>query len=133
MEQIETMNITERLIRKYIKEPSDLDMERYDYYIENGMDKSMIAPLPEAQFDVFYAYISDNLKNQSCMKEISESIRDDVIKDYDYSMRKSILDYVLLNNEERKRVKIEWVPRPFILKYLTLRTLAIKYYLTKFN
>jgi dynein heavy chain len=116
MEQLETMNYTEKQINKYIREPSEIDMERYNYYIQNGLDKSMIAPLPEAQFDVFYGYISQKLKSQPCMKEISESIRDDVIKDYDFSMRKSILDYVLLNNEERKRVKIEWVPRPFVLK-----------------
>ncbi len=117
MEQLETMNQIEKQINKYIGEPSELDLERYEYYIHNGLDKSMIAPLSESQFDVFYGLISLKLKSQPCMKQISESIQNDVIIDYDYSMRKSIVDYVLLNNEERKRIKIDWVPRSFILKY----------------
>lgn len=116
MEQIESINFTQRILNRYVQDPSEIDLERYDFYIHNGIDKSMIAALPEAQFDVFYGYISEKLKMQSCMKEISESIREDVTKDYDYSMRKTILDYILLNKEERKRLKIEWVPRPFVSK-----------------
>ncbi len=115
-EQIETMEIIESTINKIIKEPSEIDSERYQYYIENGLDKSMIAPLPENQFEIFYNLISPKLKSQPFMKDFEPVLIQDVLKDYEYSMRKAILDYVLLNYDERKRIKIEWVPRPFALK-----------------
>jgi len=116
-EQIETMCVVERAIKKIIQEPSDLDNERYRYYIQNGPDKSMIAPLPENQFEVFYKLIKPELRNHPFMKTFGPSLIEDVTNDYEYSMRKAIVDYVLMNFEERQRVKIEWVPRPFNLKY----------------
>ena len=115
-EQIETMESVEREISKHIGEPSDLDAERYKYYIEHGPERSMIAPLPRNQFDIFYALISPELRNQPFMREFEPSLIDEVHRDYEYSMRKAILDYCLLNFDERRRVKIEWVPRPFVLK-----------------
>jgi len=116
-EQIETMNLVEKAINRIIKEPSDLDNERYQYYIEHGPDKSMIAPLPANQFEVFYRLIKPELRNHPFMKTFEPTLIEDVTSDYEYSMRKAIVDYVLMNFEERQRVKIEWVPRPFALKY----------------
>lgn len=115
-EQIETMECVEHEISKYIKDPSALDNERYEYYIENGPDKGMIAPLPDNQFEIFYNLIAPELRNQPFMKEFEPTLIADVNKDYEYSMRKAILDYCLMNFDERRRVKIEWVPRPFALK-----------------
>ena len=99
-----------------MKEPSEIDIERYHYYIENGPNKSMIAPLAENQFEIFYNLISPRLKSQPFMKEFEPTLINDVLQDYEYSMRKTILDYVLLNYEERKRLKIDWVQRPFFVK-----------------
>lgn len=115
-EQIETMELVEATINDIIKEPSDQDAERYQYYIENGPDKSMIAPLPDNQFEVFYKLIKPELREHPFMKEFEPTLIRDIHNAYEYSMRKSILDYVLLNFEERRRLKIECVPRPFVLK-----------------
>lgn len=112
------MEAIENSINKVIKEPSDLDTERYQYYIENGPDSSMITPLSENQFEIFYKLISPTMRNQPFMKEFEPTLIADVTNDYEFSMRKAILDYVLLNFEERRRLNIEWIPRPFVLKYI---------------
>lgn len=116
MEQLETMESIEREINKVIHDPSEIDFERYNYYIEKGTDISMIAPLPDNQFEMFYRFLPQKLKNTPVMKEILDDLSSDVINDYSFSMRKAIVDYVLMNLEERKRLKIDWVPKPFMLK-----------------
>ena len=103
-------------ISKIIKEPSAKDIERYQYYIDNGPDKSMIAPLPDNQFEIFYNLISPRLKSQPFTQVLAPILSKEILNDYEYSMRKAILDYVLLSHDERQRLKIEWIQRPFAQK-----------------
>ena len=113
---MDTMDGIENEISKIIQEPSKTDMERYEFYIQNGIDKAMIAQLPEKQYDLFFSYVSQKLKTQPYSKRILDQLKGDVGVDYDYAMRKAIIDYILLNYEERKRLKIEHVPRAFAMK-----------------
>ena len=113
---MDTMDSIEKEISKIVREPSQTDIERYSYYIKEGINKEMIALLPEKQFDVFFSYLSLKLKSQPSAKRILNELKDDVSNDYEFSMRKAIIDYILLNYEERQRLKIEYVPRPFALK-----------------
>lgn len=116
MEQMETMEAIEREINKVVRNPSEIDLERYYYYIEHGTHMSMIAPLPDNQFDIFYTLVPAHLKNSPIMKDLHVDLKDDIVNDYVYSMRKSIVDYVMMNLNERQRLKIEWVPKKFNLK-----------------
>ena len=141
MEQLETMDSIEREVNKVLKDPSDIDFERYYFYVEKGTDISMIAPLPNEQFSAFYSMVPEalikvaktpnevlgddfislalvpkHMKFSLRMNDIHEQLRSEVVTDYVYAMRKSIVDYVLMSYEERERLKIEWVPKPFNLK-----------------
>lgn len=116
MEQHDIMNAIESEISKFIQQPSETDMRRYNYYIEKGTSTSMVAPLPSNQFEIFYSKLNDHIKNSPFLKPIRDELRKDIILDHEYAMRKAIVDYVLLNMDERARVKIEWIPRPFPVK-----------------
>lgn len=117
-EQIDTMIAIERELDRAVDDPTDLDLERYYYYVENGTNVEMIAPLSDDQFDKFYRSIPDRLRSSSSnvIKELKDDLAEEVISDYVYSMKKSIVDYVLMNLDERKRLKIDAVPKPFKLK-----------------
>ncbi|CAF0812221.1 unnamed protein product [Brachionus calyciflorus] len=117
-EQIETMETIEQEIDKTLKDPSEIDMERYYFYIDKSINIEMIAPLPENQFENFYRFVPEYLKNSNVqtVKEVSELLSDEIVNDYVYSMKKSIVDYVLMNLDERKRLKIDAVPKLFRLK-----------------
>jgi dynein heavy chain len=116
IEQIELMEAIERETNKILKDPSEIDLERYYFYAEKGTDRSMIAPLPEQQFAQFYEMISSELTASPLMNEIKKQLQEDVTNDYISSMKKSIVDYILMNPEERARLKIEWVPKKFTHK-----------------
>ena len=141
MEQIDTMDTIEREINKVIKDPSEIDAERYYFYVEKGTDASMISPLPDDQFSKFYSMVPEELikvaktpnevmgddytslalvpkhmKFSLRMNDIHEQLRTEINNDHTYAMRKAIVDYILMSYEERERLKIQWVPKPFNLK-----------------
>jgi dynein heavy chain len=126
MEQLETMEAIEREINKVVRNPSEMDLERYYYYIEHGTDMSMIAPLPDNQFDIFYKLVPAHLKSPAIMKDLHVDLKEDIEEAYVYSMRKSIVDYVMMNLNERDRLKIEWVPKKFNLKLVQCFFLFVK-------
>lgn len=116
MEQHDIMNAVELEISKFIQQPSEIDMRRYNYYIEKGTNSSMVAPLTPEQFENFYSKISVKLKEALHLKHVRDQLNEDIVVDHEYALRKAIVDYVLLNMDERARVKIEWIPRPFPIK-----------------
>ena len=97
-------------------EPSDNDLQRYHYYVEHATNKYMIAKQPENQFDLFCKFIPIELSESKFMRLLEQELKEEIKQDYKYSMKKAIVDYVLLNPDERARVKIEALPKPFIIK-----------------
>jgi dynein heavy chain len=116
VEQHDIMNAIELEISSFIQDPSETDLKRYKFYIEQGTNNDMVAPLHDNQFDKFYAYINDRYNSGQGLRHTKESLRRDITTDYECAMRKTIVDYILLSSDERSRVKIEWIPRPFPLK-----------------
>ena len=111
------MNEIETEISKFIRDPSENDLRRYNYYIEHGTDSNMVSPLEPEQFTKFYSLIAGKLQSGLHLQPIRDQLRTDILIDYDYAMRKAIVNYVLLNMDERARVKIEWIPRTFATRY----------------
>lgn len=114
-EQLESMDAIEKELSKFIKDPNPSDLERYYFYIEKGTELEMISSLPSNQFELFYRFVSPSLRNHS-VHDLLNELSDEIKSDYVHSMRKSIVDYVLMNNDERKRLKIEFIPKMFNLK-----------------
>lgn len=99
------------------------DLERYYYYIQNGTDESMIAPLPDEEFRQFGRLLPPMAKtNETTPKAIARwnafvsQLHDEIRVDYSFSMRKAIVDYVLMNADEKRRLRIERTPEKFHLK-----------------
>jgi dynein heavy chain len=120
IEQIELMEAIERETNKILKDPSDIDLERYYFYADKGTDRTMIAELPNDQFAKFYKLIAAELTSSPKVAEIKKQLHEDVTSDYVSSMKKSIVDYILMNPEERQRLKIEWLPKKLTQKYLII-------------
>ncbi|XP_042559183.1 dynein axonemal heavy chain 3 isoform X2 [Clupea harengus] len=93
--------------------PSEADLERYVYYIKE-VDSSMLAPPPAQQMQNILQLVPSHLRGMTReVLQLEEQLQQEVHKDYDYSLRKSIVDYILQDPSERERVFILNVPQPF--------------------
>ena len=109
-EQLELMEAIDRETHRILAEPSELDLERYYFYIEKGTDQSMIAPLPAAQFQNFSDLLAPALTSTAAARgELRDGLHAQISADYAYSMKKAIVDYILMCPEERSRLRIDWV------------------------
>ncbi|GAA53212.1 dynein heavy chain axonemal [Clonorchis sinensis] len=91
--------------------PSQRDLERYTYYINKGIPDDMLAPPPEQLWKKLDEYTPRKLV--SAWPNLASELRNEIRTDYNYSLRKSIVDYILLDPEERKRLFIQWLPIPY--------------------
>ncbi|XP_053383461.1 dynein axonemal heavy chain 3-like [Mercenaria mercenaria] len=93
--------------------PTDRDLERYYYYVEKGINKSMIAvPDPSIMKNVCSMVPSGLLTNHE-LNPMIQDLSEEINHDYEYSIRKSIVDYILKDSEEKARLHIATVPKSF--------------------
>ncbi|XP_056593901.1 dynein axonemal heavy chain 3 isoform X3 [Triplophysa dalaica] len=110
-QQLDIMRHQEGLQNK--GEPTERELERYMYYIHEGIYGHMLAPQPQEQISNILQLVpshfhGDERKMQRMRKHLEE-----VQSDYDFSLRKSIVDYILLDPEEKVRLSISAVPKLF--------------------
>ncbi|KAF5404423.1 hypothetical protein PHET_02178 [Paragonimus heterotremus] len=91
--------------------PSERDLERYTYYINNGIPDDMLAAPPDKLWHMLEEYTPRKLV--AVWPTLAKELRDEIHKDYNYALRKAIVDYILLDPEERKRLFIQWLPMPY--------------------
>ena len=96
--------------------------ERYYFYVEQGVNAAMIAPLSHNQFEQFGKLLATHLKESKHTHALMELLADEIHADYTWSMKKTIVDYVLMSEDERHRLKIKWIPKKFMLKYKLITT-----------
>ncbi|CAH8611141.1 unnamed protein product [Schistosoma intercalatum] len=110
-EQIDQMKTLEKERNTNRQKPSERDIERYTYYINKGIPDFMLAPLPNELWESLQKYLplSLTLTWPTQIVDLQQEIHDD----YVYAVKKSIVDYILLDPEERKRLFIESLPIPY--------------------
>ncbi|KAA3677197.1 dynein heavy chain, axonemal [Paragonimus westermani] len=91
--------------------PSERDLERYTYYINNGIPDDMLAAPPDKLWRKLEEYTPSKLT--AVWPTLTKQLRDEVHEDYNHALRKAIVDYILLDPEERKRLFIQWLPVPY--------------------
>lgn len=74
----------------------------------------MIAHEPADQYNKFCLHLIPKLVQPS-LKSVHEELKQEIHNDYDLAIRKSIVDYILLDPKERQRVKIQNIPKTFYL------------------
>ncbi|KAK3579501.1 hypothetical protein CHS0354_028323 [Potamilus streckersoni] len=112
-EQMDIMLAIEREDQEESGQPSDRDLERYYYYIEKGVKRAMIAPQHPDVMKNICSLVPNPLLNSSELGSMVTSLTEEISNDYEYSFRKSIVDYILKDYEERDRLHISCVPKPF--------------------
>ncbi|KAJ7985025.1 hypothetical protein DPEC_G00360850 [Dallia pectoralis] len=91
-------------------EPTEKDLERYVYYIRNCVHDPMLAPQPPEQTNNIIKLLPPSHRD---MERLMEDLLMEVHSDHNFSLRKSIVDYILKDPLERQRLFISNVPRPF--------------------
>nr|XP_048316305.1 dynein axonemal heavy chain 3 isoform X6 [Myodes glareolus] len=112
-QQMDVMLQEEMEIESKEKKPSELDLERYYYYLTNGIRKDMIAPEDEEVMVRIYKLIPKVLLATPALEPLQVALRSEKERDYYYSLMKSIVDYILMDPMEKKRLFIESIPRLF--------------------
>lgn len=72
----------------------------------------MVAPEPANQHEKFRAHLAAKLLQPS-LKSLHEELKNEIHNDYDLALRQAIVDYILLDPTERRRVKIQNTPKSF--------------------
>ncbi|XP_008290011.1 dynein heavy chain 3, axonemal [Stegastes partitus] len=95
-------------------EPNDRDLERYMYYITTGVPDSAVAPQPHQQMiDIMLLVPLDTEDSSKRIQILRANMEEEVKRDYYFSLKKSIVDYILMDPSERQRLSIYSIPKPF--------------------
>ncbi|XP_032896217.1 dynein heavy chain 3, axonemal isoform X1 [Amblyraja radiata] len=113
MEQINLILEQENAIIEHEGEPTDRDYERYLHYIDHGIQSYMIEPQKSEQINRIEQLLSRELKSVPELQPLRMELLEEVNNDYNSSLRKAIVDYILKDPSERMRLFISSVPRPF--------------------
>ncbi|GCB71663.1 hypothetical protein scyTo_0001655 [Scyliorhinus torazame] len=113
VEQINLIVEQEEEITQLEGMPSDRDYERYIYYIDHGIQPDMIEPQKTEQIDRIEQLLPKDLRNVPDLQELRDDLLEEVHIDYDCSLRKAIVNYILKDPSERMRLFVSSVPRPF--------------------
>ncbi|XP_021567967.1 dynein heavy chain 3, axonemal [Carlito syrichta] len=112
-QQIDVMLQQEMEIESRESKPSESDLERYYYYLTNGIRKDMIAPQEDEVMVRISELISNTLLTNPFLEPLLVVLMQEKENDYYSSLMKSIVDYILMDPMERKRLFIKSMPRMF--------------------
>ncbi|XP_035205366.1 dynein heavy chain 3, axonemal-like, partial [Stegodyphus dumicola] len=91
------------------EQPSGESLERYWYYVKNGITNEDI-PDPKFTFENLCKRSKINKEYLSAFPKKVEKLREEVKENYYTAVKQGIIDYILLDKEERERLKIERIP-----------------------
>ena len=80
--------------------------KRYRYYVENMIPDEVVAPINQKWIENIYLKIPSDIHSVpfDLIKEMINSMLNTANKEYYISVKKSIIDYILKNNNERERL-----------------------------
>lgn len=112
-EQFSRMSHQEAWSRQVAGEPSKRDIERYHYYINEGVPLSDLAPMPEGTMAKVHGRLTERLLRNPEWAGLRAELHKEAELDYQYSLRKAIVDYILQDSAEMARLRIAAVPQAF--------------------
>ena len=86
--------------------------QRYWYYITKVVQSRMVAPQHPDQYQRFCSYLTPKL-TQPSLADLHDKLKLEIQQVYDLAIRQAVVDYILLDPSERKRVKIFRIPKIF--------------------
>ncbi|XP_056255668.1 dynein axonemal heavy chain 3 [Seriola aureovittata] len=113
-EQLDIIHRQEEKMRAMQAEPNEKDLERYMYYISNGVPSSVLAPQPRQQMmNILHLLPPDTEDSSKNIQIMRANMEEEVKRDYYFSLKKSIVDYILIDPSECQRLSISSIPKPF--------------------
>ncbi|XP_075305326.1 dynein axonemal heavy chain 3 [Odontesthes bonariensis] len=113
-EQLDIIQRQEEKMRAIQTEPTDKDLERYVYYINTRVPGSMLAPQPHQQiFNIMQLLPPDTEDTSKHLQVLRDNMVEEIRRDYIISLKKSIVDYILMDPSECQRLSISSIPKPF--------------------
>ncbi|KAI6653735.1 Dynein heavy chain 3, axonemal-like [Oopsacas minuta] len=113
-EQYSLMYCLEGKNNSITEEPLPEETERYYRYIHVGIPLSAIYPMPA---DTLVRVENDRLpvkiSKDTELLDMIQKLRDEISEDYEFTLKKIIVDYILLDPCEMSRLGIKYVPKPF--------------------
>uniref|UniRef100_UPI00358FFBD0 dynein axonemal heavy chain 3 n=1 Tax=Myxine glutinosa TaxID=7769 RepID=UPI00358FFBD0 len=97
-----------------VQDISTEDLQRYCYYVQQGISTDMLEPENEAQWLHIVHLLSGCLQRGPFPGPLLNSLHQEIQQDYALALCKTIVDYILLDPGERRRLNIGHVPRPFM-------------------
>uniref|UniRef100_A0A8C6RT96 Dynein axonemal heavy chain 3 n=1 Tax=Nannospalax galili TaxID=1026970 RepID=A0A8C6RT96_NANGA len=112
-QQMDVMQQQEMEIESKEKKPTELDLERYYYYLTHGIRRDMIAPEEDEVMVRILKLIPKMLLTTPALEPLQVELKSEKENDYYCSLMKSIVDYILMDPMEKQRLFIESIPRLF--------------------
>ncbi|XP_053327633.1 dynein axonemal heavy chain 3 [Spea bombifrons] len=109
-EQIKVMLQHEEEINKLTENLTERDLERYSYYVHHGIQKEMLAPQEAEQMERIFANVPHQLLSNPALEKLLSELTEEIEYDYNTSLRRSIVDYILRDRDERERLLIANTP-----------------------
>lgn len=91
--------------------------QRYEYYVTENVSWSDVEPMPSSVMCSVYNRIDAKLVKSSHFTEMRKQLEREVEHAYYLSLQKCIVDYILIDKEERKRLRILSLPFTSPLRY----------------
>lgn len=94
-------------------QPSKQDLTRYNYYLTRGVAQQDLEPMADGQMSRFYTWLPPSLVNNPDFSALREGLEREILTDYNNSLRKTIVDYILMDSGEKRRLRISAIPQAF--------------------
>ncbi|KAI9331944.1 dynein heavy chain and region D6 of dynein motor-domain-containing protein [Obelidium mucronatum] len=88
--------------------------QRYWYYVEKGVPVDSIAPMDASTVTGILKHIPPRLLATDSLMSAKKQMIQEVQTDYLMALKQSIVDYILLDEDERERLKIPPMPPRYI-------------------
>ncbi|CAJ1083860.1 dynein axonemal heavy chain 3 [Xyrichtys novacula] len=112
-EQLDIMYSQEQRRKAMEREPNERDLERYMYYITTGIPSSVLAPQPCQQMINISHLLPPVSGNNKHLQIMRANLEEEVKRDYYLSLKRSTVDYILMDPSERERLSISSIPKPY--------------------
>ncbi|KAL3321293.1 Dynein heavy chain 3, axonemal, partial [Cichlidogyrus casuarinus] len=107
------MKLIEEQLERQETQPTERDIERYMYYIQEGVPKHLLASIDTDFFPKLRTLIrSEHLAPTIVARQVPV-LQLEIEEIYNFAMKKSIVDYILMAQTERDRLFIANIPKVF--------------------
>ena len=86
-------------------------LQRYEYYVNEGISPADIAPMPAETVHSIHSHLASKLLQNPEWQPLRENLLAEIQQNYQLSIQKAIVDYILRDMTELKRLKIAAMPR----------------------